>query len=68
MSGAECVVDVDLGKVGQFLGEAGIVLFFFRVETQVFEQRHLRAGLRLGDGLLRKLADAVGREHDWPLQ
>ena len=59
--GAERVVDVDVAEGGQFLGEGGIVLFFFGVEAQIFEQQHFAGrglhGLHFG-------ADAIGRHFD----
>ena len=46
MRGAEGVVDVDLAEGGEFLGELGVVLFFFGVEAQVLKQQDL-TGLEL---------------------
>ena len=41
MGGAERVIDVVLGELGELLGEILVVGFFFRVEAQVFEQQRL---------------------------
>ncbi len=63
MRGAERVVDVELRKGGQRLGELGIVLFLFLVEADVLQQ-HDVAGLHLRDALLGILADDVLGQHD----
>src|ERR1019366_6669421 len=41
MGGAEGIIDVVLGKLGELLGKSFVVLFFFGVEAQVFEQQRL---------------------------
>ncbi len=68
MRGAERVVDVDVGELGERLRKRGIVLFLFRVEAQVLEQDDLGSAMRCGHGGFRRLADAVGRKDDVALQ
>ena len=61
MRGTERVVHVDLGERGKLLRKLRHVLFFFRMEAQVFEQQHVAVLERLGRGF-RFRADAIGRE------
>ncbi|MOA67316.1 hypothetical protein D3C78_1944290 [compost metagenome] len=63
MSRAEGVVDVDLGEIGQLLGELGGVLFFLGVPAHVLEQ-HDVAGLHAVDQGLDLVTDDVGSELD----
>src|SRR5258708_7768600 len=41
MSGAEGVVDVEFGELGELLRKMFVVLFFFGVEAEVFEEQRL---------------------------
>ena len=41
MGGAEGVVDVELGELGELLGKILVVLFFFGVEAEILEQQCL---------------------------
>src|ERR1039458_1848678 len=41
MGGAESVVDVEIGELGELLGKSFVVLFFLGVEAEVFEQQRL---------------------------
>ncbi len=38
MRRAERIVDVDIAQLGELRGEGRIVLLFFSVEAQIFEQ------------------------------
>jgi len=59
----ERVVDVDVGHVGQRLGEAGVVPLLLRVEAQVLEQEQV-AGTQLADRDLDPRAKGVtGHPH-----
>ena len=58
MSGAKGVVDVQVGVVGQGLGEHGVVPFFLDVEAQVLEQERLARPEPL-DGVLGAQAQGV---------
>ena len=73
MGGAERVVDVDVGELGEAAGERGVVRLLARVEPQVLEQDDV-AGLGDGrldvgaitsssavTGALEELAEALGR-------
>ena len=63
MRGAESVVYIQIGIGSQRLGEVGIVLLFFSMEAQVFQQQHL-AGLERGGLGLGVFADYVlGHDH-----
>ena len=63
MSGAERVVDVDLGQRGKLLAELRVVLFLAFVEAQVLEQQHVAIAQR--DSLrLSIFAHRVGGEND----
>ena len=59
----EGVVDPDVAEFCQFGDEGRIVLFFFLMETGVFQTKNV-AVLHRGDGLLRRLADAIVGEAD----
>ena len=52
MDGAERVGDIELGHVGQLLGERGIVLLLAGIKAEIFQQQDLaglqRGGLGLG--------------------
>ena len=61
--GAKGVVDIDLRKGGQLLGELRIVLFLFLVEADVLQQNDV-AGLHRVDALLGVLADDVLGQDD----
>jgi len=63
MSGAEGVVDVDVGVAGQRLRELGIVLLFLGVEAQVLEEDAL-ARLEALDGILGAGTQRVARDRD----
>src|SRR5579862_2626459 len=58
MGGAEGVVDVDVGQLGQLFGEGRIVPLFLGMKTDVLQHRHL-AGLQRGDALLDMLANRI---------
>ena len=63
VGGAEGVVDVDVAELGQLLGEVGIVLFFFLVKAEVFQQQDF-AVRSVGGGLFHFRTDAiVGKRH-----
>ncbi len=59
--GAECVVDIAVGELGERLGEIGIVGLLAGVEAQVLEQ-HQSSRRELGDGARGDGTDAVGAE------
>ena len=63
MRGAESVVDVEVGQIGQLLGKFLIVLFFFGVEAEVLEQQGL-AVFQFAGHLFGFQADAIGTEAD----
>ena len=67
---AKRIVDVNVSQRSQFLGEAGIVLFFRRVEAQVFEQHDFRTTrrVRLFHRADCGVADAVVGKRDLPFQ
>ena len=63
MRGAEGVVDVVVGELGQFPGELLVVGLFLGVEAQVLQQQRL-AFLQLARHLFGLDADAIGAEAD----
>lgn len=63
--GAEGVVDVKLGQIGQLAGKRGIVFCLFRVEAHVFQKRDL-AVLQRGGHSFGVLAHNVGAQADRP--
>jgi hypothetical protein len=63
MGGAEGVVDVDIGELGEFLAEGVVVGFFFVIIAEVFEQGDF-AILEFRGGFLGDFADAIGDELD----
>src|SRR5680860_218509 len=44
VSGAESIVDEDVGQTCQRSGKSRVVLFLFRMETAVLEKRHATRG------------------------
>jgi hypothetical protein len=58
---AECVVNVNLAKTGEFFCKSGIVCFFFGMEAEVFKEEWL-AGFEIGGHLASDGSDAVGGE------
>ena len=68
MRRAERVVDVDVGEFGELPGKRRIVLLLLGVEAQILQEDDAAATACLGDRFLRRLADAVGREHHRVLQ
>ena len=74
MGGAEGVVAVNIAEFGEGFGEVGIVLFFFLVEAEIFQEENFAILERIGglfggkadgvvgefDGLVQKLAKAIG--------
>ena len=66
MGGGEGVVDIDVAELGELVDMGRIVLLLALVEAGVFEQEHV-AVLHFGDRVSGRLADAVGREGDRPL-
>ena len=48
--GAERIVDVEIGEVGQFLGQGGIVVLLPRVEPEVLQQQDVTVLELVGDG------------------
>ena len=60
VGGAECVVDVNIAQLGQLLGEVRLVLFFFLVEAEVFQQQHF-AVLQIA----RPVSRPLGRCSRW---
>lgn len=65
VSGAECVVHIDVAKVRELPAKLLAVLFFARVKTGVFEQNAL-AVTECGDLCVRVLAHEVGCKSDFP--
>ena len=63
MRNAEAVIHIQIGQGGQFFCEIQVVLFFFRMETQVFQEQDL-ARFQLGRRRFRFRADTVCRERD----
>ena len=63
MDGAERVGDIELGHVGQLLGERGIVLLLAGIKAEIFQQQDL-AGLQRGGLGLRVFAGNVLGEND----
>ena len=61
MGAAEGVIDKDVAETGEFLGEDGVVGFFFWVKAEIFKQEGL-AGFEVVGQLGGDLADAVGGE------
>ena len=68
--GAERVVHVAIGELGELLREGGIVLLFLRMKAEVLEQHELSVAraVRLRHRAARLAADAVGREEHRPLE
>ena len=66
MSGGKGVVDIDVAELGELVDMGRIVLLLALVEPSVLEQKHV-AILHFGDRVVGRLADAVGREGDRPL-
>ena len=58
VGGGEGVVDIEIAKLGELLGEAGVVLLLAGVVAQVLEHGHL-AGLQCIDAAPCLLADAI---------
>ena len=67
VGGAEGVVDVNVSEVGKLASEGRIVLFFFGVEADVFEQDNL-AWLQTVACCFDLRTDAVGEELNVLLQ
>ena len=61
MRGAEGVVHIDVAEFGELLGEGGIVLFFFLMEAEIFQQQNFAGRGQHG---LDRGPDAIGREFD----
>ena len=62
MRSAERVVNVKfVAKIGQSLGEGGVVSLFFRLEPQVFQKSHV-AIAHIGDDFAWDVADRVMTE------
>ena len=66
MGGGEGVIDIDVAELGELVDMGRIVLLLALMEAGVLEQKHV-AVLHLGDRVVGRLADAVGREGDRPL-
>ena len=66
MGGGERVVHIDVAELGERVDMGGIVLLLALMEARVLEQKHV-AVLHFRDRVLGRLADAVGREGDRPL-
>ena len=62
--GAECVVDIDFSKRSKLLRKRGVVLFFFLVEADVFQQFDFAVFQRSGNAL-GAVADDVLRHLDF---
>lgn len=65
--GAEGVVDVDLGKIGELLRKGGIVSPLFRVEPEVLEEDDIPVAHRR-DRALHLRPDAVPERGDRPVE
>ena len=65
VGGAEGVVHIHIGQLGQFGGEVAFVLFFFGEEAHVFEQQHVAIGHggHLGFGVGADAAVGFGHGH-----
>ena len=63
MSGAERVIDVDIGEGSQGLGESIVVLLFLRMEPEIFQQHDI-ARLHLGNEAFHGGADAIRSKDD----
>src|ERR1035438_5417248 len=63
MGGAEGVIDVELGKLCELLGNILIILFFFGVKAEIFKQQSL-AFLELERHFFGFGPDALGAEAD----
>ncbi len=63
----ESVVDIDVDVFRQFGGEFGIVLFFFGIETQVFQHDDIAVFHRFDRGFDFR-SDAVVNENDFLTQ
>ena len=61
VSGAECVIDVDVAEAGELFCEGCVVGFLLRVEAKVFQEQCL-AGFEIGGELGGDLTDAVWSE------
>ena len=66
MGGGEGVIDIDVAELGELVDMGRIVLLLALMEAGVLEQEHV-AVLHFGDRVVGRLADAVGRESDRPL-
>ncbi len=66
VGGGEGVVDIDVAELGEFVDMGRIVLLLALVKAGVLEEKHV-AVLHFGDRIVGRLADAVGREGDRPL-
>ena len=66
VGGGEGVVDIDVAELGELVDMGRIVLLLALVKAGVLEQKHV-AVLHFGDRVVGRLADAVGREGDRPL-
>ena len=56
VAGAESVIHIDVGQLGQLDGESGVALLLAGMETEVFQDQDL-AGLQGGRSLLHFRAD-----------
>src|SRR5262245_9783387 len=61
---AERVIHVEVGERRQLFRKTFVVLFFFRVKTQVFQEYHVVIRPGLGYRARRRLADAVVGKHN----
>ena len=61
--GAEGVVHVGVGEVGQGAGELGVVLLLPFIEADVLQQQHIAVFQGVHDFLSRR-SDKLAREHD----
>ena len=72
MRGAECVVDVNVGKRSEVGGEHGIVRFLTGLETDVLDHAHVAVIQRRGHGVranardIRSLSDRCPEQHAEP--
>ena len=60
MSGAEGVINIDIGQSGEGLREGCVVLFFFFVKAKILEQDQL-SGTKLANRVMDARTQCVAR-------
>ena len=63
MRGAERIIDVHVAQLRELFGERGIILLFFGMESEIFEQKHLPL-LQISNHFLDFWAHTAGSKGD----